>query len=76
MHIPVLLKESINFLRPKKGNTILDATINGGGHAEMIMKEIGKEGMLVGIDQDAETLESLRNKIQETRYKQNIIFNK
>ena len=50
-HVPVLLKESIYYLNPKSGDTILDATINGGGHAKEILKAIGEKGRLIGIDQ-------------------------
>ena len=62
MHIPVLLKESTELLNPKPGDTILDATINGGGHSEEILKIIGEKGRLIGIDQDGEVLNKLREK--------------
>jgi 16S rRNA (cytosine1402-N4)-methyltransferase len=52
MHTPVLLKESIYYLNPEPGDTILDATINGGGHAREILKLIGEKGKLIGIDLD------------------------
>jgi 16S rRNA (cytosine1402-N4)-methyltransferase len=61
MHTPVLLKESIYFLNPKPGDTILDATINGGGHAREILKAIGEKGRLIGIDQDAGVLKKLKS---------------
>jgi 16S rRNA (cytosine1402-N4)-methyltransferase len=51
-HVPVLLKESIYYLNPKSGDTILDATINGGGHAREILRIIKKTGQLIGIDLD------------------------
>lgn len=52
MHTPVLLKESIYYLNLKPGDTILDATIDGGGHAREILKAIGGKGKLIGIDLD------------------------
>lgn len=73
MHAPVLLKETIEYLNPEKGDTILDATINGGGHAEAIMQEIGEEGTLVGIDQDAIMLERLNFKFQNPNSKMILI---
>lgn len=63
MHIPVLLKESIYYLNPKPGDTILDATINGGGHAREILKAIGEKGRLIGIDQDETQISNLKNQI-------------
>lgn len=67
MHIPVLLKESIEGLNLKAGDTIVDGTINGGGHSEEILKTIGDKGKLVGIDQDGEVLEKLREKWKDRR---------
>jgi len=67
MHIPVLLKESIEYLSPKAGDTIVDGTINGGGHSEEILKIIGEKGRLVGIDQDDEILNKLREKWKDRK---------
>src|SRR3989344_2731438 len=62
MHITVLLKESTECLNPKQGDVILDATINGGGHSEEILQMIGEKGKLIGIDQDDEVLNKLKEK--------------
>ncbi len=59
MHVPVLLNEVIKFLDPKPGETILDATVDGGGHAMDIAKKILPDGKLIGIDQDKRMVESL-----------------
>ena len=56
------LKESTELLNPKPGDVILDATINGGGHSEKILKAIGEKGKLIGIDQDGEVLNKLKEK--------------
>lgn len=61
-HIPVLLKEVIKFLDPKPGDIILDATIDGGGHTEAILKRILPGGKLIGIDQDKQLLDELSSK--------------
>lgn len=61
MHKSVLLKEVIEYLNPKPEDVILDATINGGGHAKAILNLIGKKGKLIGIEQDAEILEKLKS---------------
>lgn len=65
MHIPVLLKEVMEYLNPKPGDVILDATINGGGHAREILKKIGEEGTLIGIEQDSAILEKLKSEMGE-----------
>lgn len=57
MHVSVLLNEAIEALNLKKGETVLDCTINGGGHSLAITKIIGKRGKLVGIDEDKSALD-------------------
>lgn len=57
IHKPVLLKESLEGLNLKKGAVVVDATLGGGGHSREILKIIGKEGMLIGIDADSEAIE-------------------
>ena len=63
MHVSVLLKETLGYLNPKPGNLIIDATIDGGGHAEEILKKIGEKGLLIGIEQDKKILEKLKAKV-------------
>ena len=55
-HIPVLLNETIDGLNLKKGNVVVDGTINVGGHSIQICKHIGDTGHLIGIDEDSEAL--------------------
>ena len=69
MHKPVLLKETIEYLNPQGGDTILDATIGSGGHAEIIMQKIGRTGTFVGIDQDMMMIDRLNSKYQITNNK-------
>jgi len=60
MHIPVLLNEVIQFLDPKPGEFIIDGTIGSGGHAIEILRRIGSEGKLLGIDWDEKNIEKLK----------------
>lgn len=55
-HIPVLLKETIEGLRLKQGDVVVDGTVNTGGHSKEICFFIGEEGCLVGIDRDSDAL--------------------
>ncbi|MDP3958105.1 MAG: 16S rRNA (cytosine(1402)-N(4))-methyltransferase RsmH [bacterium] len=52
MHVPVLLQETLAGLAPKEGETVIDATVGGAGHAKALALRIGKRGTLVGIDED------------------------
>ncbi|MHC4307006.1 MAG: 16S rRNA (cytosine(1402)-N(4))-methyltransferase RsmH [Planctomycetota bacterium] len=55
-HRPVMLDEVISFIKPGKGDIIVDATIGAGGHSCEILKKIMPDGLLIGIDKDAEIL--------------------
>jgi len=55
-HVPVLLKEAIDFLAVKRGGTYVDATVGLGGHSFEIAKLLGAPGHLIGFDKDAAAL--------------------
>ena len=57
-HVPVLLKEAIDFLAVKRGGTYLDATVGLGGHSYEIAKRLGAPGHLIGFDKDPAALEA------------------
>jgi len=67
VHLPVMVKEAIKVLNPIPGGIYIDATIGPGGHAEEILKLIGSEGKLVGIDRDDEALRVARKKLFNER---------
>ncbi|MBI3573743.1 16S rRNA (cytosine(1402)-N(4))-methyltransferase RsmH [Candidatus Kaiserbacteria bacterium] len=54
-HKTVLLSETVDGLKLKKNDTAIDATVGIGGHAEEIVKAIGK-GTLLVIDVDNDSL--------------------
>jgi 16S rRNA (cytosine1402-N4)-methyltransferase len=51
-HIPVLAGELIELIEPLPGETAVDCTFGGGGHARLIAERIGPAGTLIGIDRD------------------------
>ena len=55
-HKPVMLDEVLSFIKPEKGDIIVDATIGSGGHGCEILKLIEPDGLLIGIDKDEEIL--------------------
>jgi 16S rRNA (cytosine1402-N4)-methyltransferase len=71
-HKPVLLEESIEGLNLKKGETVVDATLGGGGHAVEILKKIGKEGRLVAIDVDEQSVSRFSSKLKAQSSKSGI----
>ncbi len=59
-HVPVLLKEAIDFLNVRRGGTYIDATVGLGGHSYEIAKRLGAPGHLIGLDKDPAALEKAR----------------
>jgi 16S rRNA (cytosine1402-N4)-methyltransferase len=69
-HIPVLLNEAMEILKPRKGEFFIDATFGRGGHSEKILEAIGKTGALLAIDWDEKAKER-NSKLLENK---NVIF--
>jgi 16S rRNA (cytosine1402-N4)-methyltransferase len=62
-HVPVLLKEAIDFLAIKRGGTYIDATVGLGGHSFEIAKRLGAPGHLIGLDKDPAALGIARERL-------------
>ena len=60
IHVPVLLKEAIDFLAVRRGGTYIDATVGLGGHSYEIAKRLGAPGHLIGLDKDPAALKIAR----------------
>ena len=63
-HVPVLLKEAIDFLAIQRGGTYIDATVGLGGHSYEIAKRLGAPGHLIGVDKDPAALERAAASLQ------------
>jgi 16S rRNA (cytosine1402-N4)-methyltransferase len=55
-HVPVLLKDAIEFLNVRSGTTVADCTLGMAGHAAEIARRLGPQGHLIGFDRDSEAL--------------------
>ena len=55
-HIPIMVKEVIQYLQISKTGTYIDCTIGYGGHARQILKGLSLDGRLIGIDKDEEAI--------------------
>jgi 16S rRNA (cytosine1402-N4)-methyltransferase len=51
-HEPVLARELVELLAPAAGETAVDCTFGGGGHARLLADRIGPRGTLIAIDRD------------------------
>lgn len=54
-HRPVLLRETIELLRPEEGGLFIDGTLGLGGHSEAILSA-SDEARVIGIDRDRDAL--------------------
>ncbi len=62
-HVPVMVNEVVELLRPAPGNVIVDCTVGGGGHASALLPRIVPGGRLIGIDRDPRTLATARDRL-------------
>jgi 16S rRNA (cytosine1402-N4)-methyltransferase len=51
-HIPIMVGEILDVLRPQPGEFAVDCTLGHGGHARAILKRIQPGGHLLGLDTD------------------------
>ena len=64
-HVPVLLKEAIEYLQVRSGSTILDATLGLAGHSSEIVRRLGPAGKLIGFDRDPQALALARQRLEQ-----------
>jgi len=67
VHIPVLVKETIEALAVQLGGRYIDCTLGGGGHAAAILEHSSPGGQLLGIDADPEAIKIAEVKLQAYR---------
>src|SRR5918995_2521149 len=67
-HRPVMLEETLAALDPKDGETVVDATFGGGGHARRILERLGPDGKVVGIDRDPQAVERASGLFRDRRF--------
>lgn len=51
-HIAVLQQEVISVLNLRSDSVVVDCTLGSGGHAALILQQLGKSGTYIGIDVD------------------------
>ncbi len=75
-HKPVLLEECIENLNIKPDGIYIDGTLGGAGHSTEIYRKLGKEGILVGIDQDEFALETSWERLRSIGGQAGLVFAK
>jgi 16S rRNA (cytosine1402-N4)-methyltransferase len=62
-HQPVLARETLELLAPRKGDVTVDATLGTGGHAELLLEAVHPGGRVIGIDRDPQALDVARRRL-------------
>jgi 16S rRNA (cytosine1402-N4)-methyltransferase len=55
-HRPVMVHEVIEDLITLRDGVYVDGTVGNGGHSEAILRGLGEEGRLIGLDRDPEAI--------------------
>ena len=63
VHVPVLLAEVIEQLRPRDGCIYVDGNLGLGGHSEAILEHSAPAGRVIGLDWDEKALGMARERL-------------
>ena len=73
MHISICVKEILDFLQIKPGQTGLDATLGYGGHTAKMLECLQSQGHIYGLDVDPIEIEKTRERLQNMGYGPDIL---
>lgn len=65
LHIPVMVAEVVEALRPRADGRYLDGTVGGAGHAAAILRASSPLGWLFGCDRDSEAIAAATQRLTE-----------
>lgn len=66
-HESVLLNEVMDGLAVRPDDVVIDGTVGGAGHFTALMRSLGADGILIGIDEDAAAIERARESVAYDR---------
>lgn len=73
MHISICVREILEFLQIKPGQTGLDATLGYGGHTLEMLKCLNSEGCIYALDVDAVEMEKTKKRLAGLGYGEDIL---
>ena len=73
MHISICVKEILNFLQIRPGQTGLDATLGYGGHSTEMLKCLESRGHLYALDVDPIEIEKTKRRLAERGFAEDIL---
>ena len=73
VHTPALLKEVIEYLNPKPGDQIIDATLDGGGHTLALLQKF-TDIKILGIEWDSQLFEEAVKKFKSLKVEDRLVL--
>ena len=67
VHRPVLVREVLQLLDLRPELVVVDGTVGGGGHSQVILEQLGADGRLIGLDRDPTMLVRASRVLADTR---------
>ena len=67
-HVPVLLKEVLDYVPMTHGDIVVDATVGGGGYFKEFLKRVKPEGKVIGIDRDPQALFEVQSQFSDKNF--------
>ena len=72
-HIPIMVKEILDFLQIKPGQTGFDATLGYGGHTRAMLEKLQGKGHIHATDVDPIESEKTKQRLQDAGYGEEIL---
>lgn len=63
-HLPIMLDEVLELLKPERGGVFVDGTLGGGGHSEGILNRLPEGSRHFGIDRDEDAIIEAGNRLK------------
>lgn len=73
MHISIMVKEILDFLKIKPGQTGLDATLGYGGHTRAMLEKLEGNGHIYALDVDPIESEKTKKRLNDLGYGDDIL---
>ncbi len=67
IHIPVMLKETVDAIEPREGDCVIDGTFGAGGHSALVLERVGATGKLLAIDWNEHAVRGCAERYAEDR---------
>ena len=64
-HVPVLLEETLHWLKPASGGLYVDATLGLGGHSRAILEASAPDGRVIGFEWDCQAAAEAGKRLAE-----------